>query len=125
MKKLKIIGMGNQDNFSYFFLNKQDNFFELLSKILYESFDMRVIEYDEYENKKGKWVTKKKSIRNYTDKHEHHENKETRIDTFFGKNKIFVTLHASPRNRKKFVKSLNKYSNWKKSEKHPSKFKKL
>ena len=119
MKKIKICGIGNEGKFNYLILEKNLDFFEILSKILYEAFEIHddSIRYNEYVNKKDKFVRRKKNIKTFIDKYERFQNEKARVEVFYGKNKIFMSVYTSIPSRKKFMKILEKISIWKKPKK--------
>lgn len=111
MKKVKILGIGNEGKFNYIIVRKQENFFEWLGKVMYNSFEaMPDVDKEEYINKNDKFVFKKKDIRKYIDKHESFEAEGARIDIFYGKENVFISIIASLKNRKKLMDNLEKYS---------------
>lgn len=117
MIKAKIFGMGNEGKFTYIIVEKNKMFFQWLSKLLYESFEIYDVDTVDYENKKGQWVTKKKRIRDFTDKHETYKG-NARVYIFYGKKKVFITFNnTSLSNRQKFMKILNEISVWKEAKK--------
>ena len=124
MKKLKICGMGNEDKFNYLILDKNPSFFDILSSLLYKAFEIGddSIVYDEYMNKNDDFVRRKKNINNFVDKYERFKNKQARVEIFYGKRKIFISVYTSLEKRKKFLDLLEDVSIWKKPEKLSKKF---
>lgn len=110
MEKVRITGIGNQDEFNFLIAEKNKDFFEWLGKVMYNSFEAMpdVVTYlddeDNYEKEK------KKKIENYTDWHESFEAEGARIDIFYGKEKVFITVITSLKNREKLMGNLEKYS---------------
>lgn len=115
MDKVKITGIRNKDKFNYLIVKKRKSFFEWLCNVLYNSFesvpDVDVKEYVDYNDK---FVSNKKKIKDYTDKHEIYEadSRDTRIDIFYRKNKVFLTIQTSLEKREKLMDNLEKYSNF-------------
>lgn len=115
MKKQKILGLGNHGTFNWILVKKDSNFFEWLNKVLTESFGQISPDISFYDliKKNEKMVTKKKKIDDYTDIHEHYDAEDdARIDLFYGKNKIFLTIMTSLENRSAFMKNLELYSDF-------------
>ncbi len=54
-----------------------------------------------------------------TDIHEKYEKNQERVDVFYGKNRVYVTLRRSREMRKKFADFLKKTKEWIKVEKVP------
>ena len=117
MRKAKICAVGNEGRFNYIILDKNKDFFDWLALLLFESFGVYDVQKYEAADKKGNWVTRKKQIRNFTDKHESYTSKKARVDVFYGKKKVFIAFNTSLSGRAKFMEVLNKISVWKKPEK--------
>ena len=119
MLKARIIGMGNECNFNYVIVRKNKDFFKWLSTLLKDSFDISYgVEYEEpHEDKNGGWINRKKQIRYFVDKNETYRDKKSRIDIFYGKDKVFITINTSLSKRRKFIENLKKISIWKKTKK--------
>lgn len=119
MKKIKICGIGNERDFNYWILEKNSDFFEILSRILYDAFGIidDSIRYDEYVGKKDRLIRRKKNIKTLIDKYERFQNEKARVELFYGKNKIFMSVYTSFPNRKKFIQVLEKVSIWKNPKK--------
>jgi|TARA_Y100000310_G_C20134621_1_gene557418 hypothetical protein len=112
MKKIKIYGAGNEGKFNYVIISRNKDFFSWLSKLLFKSFKIKDAEFYEFVNKKDEWITRKKQLKNFIDRHESYLPKGSRIDIFYGKEKIFLVLNTSLRERRKFMKNLNELSIW-------------
>jgi len=109
-KNLKLYSIGNDGNFNYYIFDKRQNVMESLSKIFFSILKLGWDLYEEYEDENGKWIHKKRYIKNYKDFHER-INKigfENRIDIFYGDKKMFITLHCSNNLRLKFNEELFK-----------------
>lgn len=114
MIKTKICGIGSVGRFNYITVEKNKNFFWWLRVFLEEGFNYSgMVGVDDVETKKG-WIIVNKKIKDYTDTHEIYTVKNTRIDVFYGKEKIFITINTPVSNRQKFMKVLRKISIWKK-----------
>lgn len=118
MRKIRVYGIGNEGTFNYLIVGKDKDFFKWLSKLLYNSFGIYDVSTVDYENKKGKWVTRKKRISDFTDLHETYEGN---VDVFYGKKKVFIVLNTTFSRRKKFMEELSKISLWTNSRKHYAK----
>jgi len=104
MNKLKILGIGNEGGFSYLIIEKNKFFFELMEKWIKKSFPKEYLfEFSTHDGKK-------KNIKNYEDKHEYYYVKGTRLDAFFGKNKIFLTMHTSLGNKKNLMNTFGDFA---------------
>ena len=116
MMKTKIVAIGNQGNFNYIIVNKNKDFFDWLTKIIFNTFGYasEFIAWDEVETKKFEYDVKKKDIRQFIDCHDNFTENNIRFDLFFGKDTVFITFISSLETRKKIVSSLEKYSIWKK-----------
>jgi hypothetical protein len=113
MKKIKVLGIGNKEEFNWIIVKKDKDFFEWLNKVLTESFGHVSPDVNFYDRitVKNKVVTKKKEIEYYADLHEYYDAEDkTRIDLFYGKEKVFITILASLDNRKRLMENLEKFS---------------
>ena len=120
MDKSKIYATGNETlkgefNISYYIFEKDKTFLDWLSKLLIEVFDIENGEeqakYFVKEKKDAKEVYIK-DINKMIDLHEKYSNKVERIDVFYGKNKVYVTLRKSKEIRKKFASFIIKTRDW-------------
>jgi len=116
MQKIKIIGMGNKDNYSFVIAKKNKDFFKWLKEILCcEPFhiDPSDIEYIKSFDIKCKEKFKKKKIEDCVDCHENYMGfNDDRIDIFYGRNKVFIVVNTTQGKRLKFMRSLEKNSMW-------------
>jgi hypothetical protein len=114
--KTKIYGMGHEGRFTYIVVEKSKNFFDWLARLLYRSFKTFDVDSYDFENKKGQWVTRKKQIKNFVDKHESYYliGRTERVDVFYGRNRVFIAVSASSKSKKKFLDVLDEISEWKK-----------
>jgi hypothetical protein len=124
--KPKIYATGNETlkgefNISHYIFEKDNAFLDWLSKLLMEVFEIQDGE------QQAKFIIKKKDtdeeegvedeiyikeIKKMIDLHEKYENKGQRIDVFYGKNRIYVTLRKSREIRKKFADFVKKTKDW-------------
>ena len=110
MEKIRIYGLGNEGEFNYYILEKRKGFFEIFYKLFDEVFNVEMIDYKELQDKKGKWIQKKRNIEDYKDVHESVNRSSPRIDIFYGNKKIFLTIVCPLKLREKFNDKLKKVS---------------
>lgn len=97
-------------NVSHYIFEKDNSFLDWLGKLLTEVFEIRAGE------QRAKFIVKRndteeeckdevyiKEIDKMVDLHEKYENKGERVDIFYGKNRVYVTLRKSREIRKKFA----------------------
>src|SRR3989344_7638178 len=113
MKKLVLHSIGNEDNFSYYVFDKKQEVAEKLSLVFGKIFIRVDYELNEdYDEKKGEYVYRKRGIEKYKDVHENVSSFHifgSRIDIFYGNKKMFVAIVCSPKLRVKFNEELLKY----------------
>lgn len=120
--KSKIYATGNETlkgefNISYYIFEKDESFLDWLSKMLVEVFGIQNGEEQAKFNIKRK-DTKEinqigdKKISKMIDLHEKYENKGERVDVFYGKDRVYVTLRKSKEIRKKFAYFVKKTKEW-------------
>lgn len=112
MGKTKILGIANRGEFNYIMVRKNKDFFSWLRKVMYNSFEgVPDLGVKEWTDKEGNLNTQKKKIDKCVDEHESHEcGDETKIDIFYGKEKVFIIVITSLQKRKKLMNNLDKYS---------------
>lgn len=120
MKK-KIYATGNETikgefNVSYYIFEKDESFLEWLGKLLVEVLG---IERGEEQAKfiigiagDGEEIFNEKNLDKMIDIHEKYEKKGDRVDVFYGKNRVYVTLRKSREIRKKFADFVKKTRRW-------------
>lgn len=114
MKKAYICEIGNVGKFNYLVIEKERHFLKWIDKLLYDSFGhLGDIDKEEYVNNKGDLVIKNKNIYSLVDRHESYENMNVRVDIYYGKNKVFITLITTLICRKEFLKKLARVSMFK------------
>lgn len=122
----KIYATGNETlrgefNTSYYIFEKDNSFLEWLGKLLTEVFDIDdgeqqakfIINRKDTEGED--WVEDEiliKEIDKMIDLHEKYENKCERVDVFYGKDRVYVTLRKSRGIRKKFANFVRKTKDW-------------
>ena len=109
MVKMKIQGIGNEWNFDYIITEKHEDFFGWLKEFLKGAFGYR--ELVDVEEREGKgYEMGQKLVSRFTDVHERYQCKDARVDVFFGKEKVFITITTDIKTRKKFLGVLKKMS---------------
>lgn len=111
--KLKLYGVGNQGKFNHLIIQKKQESFDLLRAIMKPLGIIPYgLDYDEYTNKKGIPKIRKKKISKMIDVYSKFEGKKSRVEIFFGKNKIFISLFTSFKKREKMMDVLQKNTTW-------------
>ena len=111
MSKLRIISIGNEKEFTYIIIKKQNNFFKQLESWIYESFPKEKFSYiSTYMDYKNNYEPKKKDIRKYNEVHESYGKMGLRFDAFFSKTRVFVTIYTSLNKRKILMNNLEKFA---------------
>jgi len=112
MKKLKLFGIGNCEDFNYYVIEKSQEAIEKLSKIISATLGKKLdIYHDPEEEKDYKW--KKRNFEKIKDVHEVLDfgpDSKNMVNIFYGDKKIFLTIHCSQKTREKFNKALGKIS---------------
>ena len=117
MFKTKIVGIGNRGKYNYLIVNKSKDFFQWLNDFLYKSFGVHDVSYyEDYKNKKGEWVSKKRRINSCKDLHESYNSNGVQVSVFYGNKKVFISIYCSLAKRKKFIKVISEISNWTKKK---------
>ena len=129
--KSKIYATANENlkgnfNISYYIMEKDDSFLDWLFKLLTNVIELSAGEADKAkfiriakEDKEGNIIGEdvyKKNVEKMVDLHEKYENKNERIDLFYGKKRVYLTLRCSKKIRKKFADFIAKTKNWIKKE---------
>lgn len=113
MERLKILGIGNEDEFNYLIIKKDKHFFELLESWIYKSFPGEYFsDISTYDDEKKNYETKKKDIRKYNEVHETYGKERLRFDAFFGKTKIFLTIYTSLEKRRILMENMGKFAHF-------------
>lgn len=102
-KKTILHGLGNQGNYNFYIFDKENEVYFYLTRTFGTLFKLYFQAYDE----KNKEI----NIKKYSDFHVStggYSESKSRIDIFFGKKKMFVTIHCSPKLRIKFNEELFK-----------------
>lgn len=122
----KIYATGNETlkgefNISYYIFEKDSSFLDWLGKLLTEVFKIQNGE------QQAKFIINRKDteeadliedeilvkeIDKMIDLHEKYENEGERVDVFYGKNRVYVTLRKSREIRKKFADFVKKTKGW-------------
>lgn len=124
--KPKIYATGNETlkgefNISYYIFEKDETFLDWLSKLLVEVFEIQDGEQQakfiikRKDTEEGDWIedeTYIKEISKMIDLHEKYGDKGGRLDVFYGKNRVYVTLRKSKEIRKRFADFVQKTKEW-------------
>ena len=124
--KPKIYATGNEtikgeNNISYYVFEKDNSFLDWLTKLLREVFEIQDAEQQvkffikRKEDEGGNWIEDEiylKDIGKMIDLHEKYSNKVDRIDVFYGKERVYVTLRKSGEIKRKFSKFVLKTKDW-------------
>jgi hypothetical protein len=122
----KIYATGNETlkgefNVSYYIFEKDDSFLDWLGRLLAEVFEIeegdRLAKFmiNRKDTEGEDWVEDEifaKEIDKMVDVHEKYENKGERVDVFYGKDRVYVTLKKSREIRKKFSDFVKKTKDW-------------
>lgn len=108
MKKLKLYGIKKGKTHNVFHIKKDEIFLESFRDFLYELGFKKYITAIELLKLLGdsdnNYSAKKYSNKLYQDKYFYFENKEFKIDVFFGKEIIIVSIFTSSDNQEKLTK---------------------
>ncbi len=107
-KKIILHSIGNEENINYYVFDKKQEVAQEISKIFYKIFNLSINLEEEYDEKKGEFVKRKRKISKYIDYHEtlSRVGKNFRIDIFYGSKRMFVVINCSQQLRKEFNESL-------------------
>jgi hypothetical protein len=108
MKKLKLYGIKRGNRHNIFYIEKNKIFLEKFREVLHKLGFQKYITAQELLKLLGdsdnNYSVKKYSSNLYQDQYFHFKNKEFKIDVFFGKEKIIVSVITSLNNQNKIVK---------------------
>ena len=109
---MKVLGIGNSEEFNYLIVKKEEGFFEWLNDFLCKGFGGASPSVKYYEDTKdGETFNVKKVVKNEIDIHEYYDTEsEVRVDLFYGKDAVFLTFFCSAEKRKVAMKVLEKIS---------------
>ena len=103
VKKFKLYGIGNYENFNYYIFDKKQEILESLSCIFQKVLETSDILFNsEYKDKKGKWKSKKINYEKRKDCHIFVLGEKTRVDIYLGDKKMFVAIYCPHKLRLKF-----------------------
>ena len=107
MKKIILYEIGNQGNFNYYVLDKKKDVAENLSALFSDIFEINW-NFDA-PNKKGNY--RKFNVKGWTDIHQTiNDDENPKINIFYGKKRMYVTIICSQKLRLKFNEELGKIS---------------
>ena len=120
MGKIKIFSTGNEQEFNYYVIEKSQKAFEILSKILFKTLELKLPLSQEIQ-KNEDYKKKKLFVKTFLDKHETisgiNFKRGLRADIFYGSKKMFVTILCSVKDREKFNLELLKIAEMPKPKK--------
>ena len=119
MKKIKLIGIGNQDKYNFIIVEKSPDFFNWIGNLLYPTFGKGLPDFTYLErvDNEGEVIRENKNINDYTDYHENLFSNKDRVDVFYGKSKIFITIYTDLSKREKLMKTLGEITTFSKNKK--------
>jgi len=100
--KIKLLAIGNEENYNYYILQKKLGLLDILSKAL-DSIGLEFSNFNLSDDENN--PAKKRTIKNIKVTHESYGNlidKKLRADIFYGEKKVFMALHCSKKLREKF-----------------------
>jgi len=110
IKKTMIFAIGNHGNTNYLIIEKRKGFLEFINR-LFANIDPEInMDYYLTNYQKGNVKEKKINPLKYTDHHESRQSSKVRLDIFYGKKKIFLTIQTSEIVRSKIMNNLEKLS---------------
>lgn len=133
MDKGKIYATGNETlkgefNISYYIFEKNPDFLDWLGKFLTEVFEIENGEqqakyvFERIDDEKGNWIKDKiyiKNVKKMIDIHEKYfpqnpnsDANQDRIDIFYGKNRIYLTIRTSRDKRDRAGSFMRKSKKW-------------
>ena len=110
MKKIRLNGIANSENFNYYIFEKTENLLESLSKVFKEVLGVDFILSYEQQDNNGNWKIKTTNVFKEKDSHDAVSRSigKPRIDIFYGDKKVFLTIVCSNKERLKFNEELEK-----------------
>jgi hypothetical protein len=119
MKKLKLYGLGNEETYNHFVIQKKQSFVKLFRDFLI-NLDIEIdrkhdVRYTLIKSEKNGQITDLK-LNKVSDHYEHYGTKRYNIDIFIGK-RIVLIVYCSVKDRKKVINNLMKFCEMVKSKK--------
>jgi len=105
MEKIKLYGLGSDDNYSYFIFDKKIEFIKLFSAFL-EKIGIDKLPYL-YQIDEGSLI----SIDEATDTIEHVYNGNFDVEVFYGKEKIIVVIRSNE-DREKYIEMIKEFADF-------------
>ncbi len=118
MRKLRLFGLSRSKIRNYYCLEKRQEFFGYFRKFLinlgFEERNRSVCEfgrpiYFDKDNYPQSDETKEDKIEDYVDDHVPIQGKEDRVDTIFGKSRIFLIIFTKSDKQNKITQELKKF----------------
>lgn len=116
MKKIKLYAIGNDGNFNYYVFEKTEYAQKLLGDVLGNCFKIYWPIIDEnYDFEKEKLRKKNNSVEKKKDflevlSHYRNTKKGVRAEVFLGDKKMYLVIHCSLRDRKKFNEAIDVFT---------------
>ena len=113
MKKLKLYGIKKGETHNVFQIEKGESFLEyfreFLHKLGFEKHTTAIELLKLLGDSDDNYSAKKYSDKLYQDKYFYFESKEFKIDVFFGKERVIVSIFTSSDNQQKLTKLMMKF----------------
>ncbi len=109
MKKIKLYAIGNEGKYNYYIFEKKQEMFESIAELILKVFSLDIPFYRIYEQK-GKTIRKKRDFEKMNDYHESFDHDKKRIDVFYGRKRVFLTILCPLNLREEFNEELGKIS---------------
>lgn len=106
IKKLKLIGSGNENERNFFILNKEDSFFSLFPIFLISIGFRNIGNFESYQDDKP-------DLASFKNKIDHFKNNDYDIDIIYTEDRIILIIRTDMYNRDKLIANINKLVNYK------------
>ncbi|VVB82799.1 Uncharacterised protein [uncultured archaeon] len=122
MVKIKLYGIGNEENFNYYIFDKKQEVAKRIAQVMKKVFNAKWNFSKEIENEKGEWIEERINVEKKFDFHEKIANtppnkNKFRIDIFYGDKKMFITINCHEDKRLELNKELLKIAEMPKPKK--------
>ncbi len=110
--KLKTYALGSSGDFTYIIVEKHPDFCSWFSRVTREAFGYSAYENEEEVKEGAEYKIVKKRAQKMTDFHEARRNihSELRFDLFYGKDRVFIAIHAPHTAWEKLMAAIEKNS---------------
>ncbi len=114
MKKIQLIGLGNNEKRNYFVFRKNKSFLYSLPPF-FDSLNIQMPGsllgfVSELSEKEQDAISE--NLSEYTDYMEYLEDDDYTIELFYGKEKIFLVINTEPENRERIIEELKKVADF-------------